>query len=75
MLERTIRPSPVTGIKLDPVLTAILVAELLTPSPELWLVSAWVSDVTAIDGTARELVNNALAYSRFSPGDLAGLVH
>jgi hypothetical protein len=51
MLERTIRPSPVTGIRLDPVLTAVLIAELLAPSPELWLVSAWVSDVTAVDNT------------------------
>ena len=51
MLERTIRPSPVTGIRIDPVLSAVLIAELLAPSPELWLVSAWVSDVTAVDNT------------------------
>jgi PLD-like domain len=51
MLERTIRTSPVTGIKVDPVLTAVLLAELITPSPELWLVSAWISDVDAVDNT------------------------
>ena len=51
MLERTIRPSPVTGIRLDPVLSAVLVSELLAPSRELWLVSAWISDVAAIDNT------------------------
>jgi hypothetical protein len=51
MLERTIRPSPVTGIRVDPVLTAVLLAELLTPSSELWLVSAWISDVPAVDNT------------------------
>lgn len=51
MLERTLRTSPVTGIRLDPVLTAVLIAELLTPSDELWLVSAWISDVIAIDNT------------------------
>ena len=49
MLERTLRTSPVTGIRLDPVLSAALIAELLTPSAELWLVSAWISDVIAID--------------------------
>ena len=51
MLERTLRTSPVTGIRLDPVLTAVLIAELLAPSEELWLVSAWISDVIAIDNT------------------------
>jgi phosphatidylserine/phosphatidylglycerophosphate/cardiolipin synthase-like enzyme len=49
MLERTLRTSPVTGIRLDPVLTAVLLGELLAPSSELWLVSAWISDVAAID--------------------------
>jgi len=51
MFERTLRTSPVTGIRLDPVLTSVLLAELLTPSDELWLVSAWISDVIAIDNT------------------------
>lgn len=50
-LERTLRTSPVTGIRVDPVLTAILLAELLTPSPEIWLVSAWISDVPAVDNS------------------------
>lgn len=51
MLERTLRTSPVTGIRLDPVLTAVLLAELLAPSDQLWLVSAWISDVIAVDNT------------------------
>lgn len=51
MLERTLRTSPVTGIRLDPLLTAVLLAELLAPSDELWLVSAWISDVAAVDNT------------------------
>jgi hypothetical protein len=51
MLERTLRISPVTGIRVEPVLTAVLLAELLTPSPEIWLVSAWVSDVPAVDNS------------------------
>ena len=32
MLERTLRTNPVTGIRLDPVLTAVLIAELLDPA-------------------------------------------
>ena len=51
VLERTLRTSPVTGIRVDPVLTAVLLAELLTPSPEIWLVSAWISDVSAVDNS------------------------
>lgn len=51
MLERTLRPSPVTGIRVDPLLTAVLLSELLTPSSEIWLVSAWISDVQAVDNT------------------------
>ena len=51
MFERTLRTSPVTGIRLDPVLTAVLLAELLAPSDQLWLVSAWISDVIAVDNT------------------------
>jgi hypothetical protein len=51
ILERTLRISPVTGIRIDPVLTAVLLAELLAPSSEIWLVSAWVSDVAAVDNS------------------------
>jgi hypothetical protein len=51
VLERTLRTSPVTGIRVDSVLTAVLISELLDPSPELWLVSAWVSDVPAVDNS------------------------
>lgn len=50
-LQRTLRPSPVTGIRVDPLLTAALLAELLQPSDELWLVSPWISDVPAVDNT------------------------
>jgi len=51
VVERTLRTSPVTGIRVDPILTAIMVSELLAPSPELWLVSPWISDVTALDNS------------------------
>jgi phosphatidylserine/phosphatidylglycerophosphate/cardiolipin synthase-like enzyme len=54
VLERTLRPSPVTGVRVDPVLTAVLLAELLTPSSEIWMVSAWISDVRAVDNTRGE---------------------
>jgi phosphatidylserine/phosphatidylglycerophosphate/cardiolipin synthase-like enzyme len=51
-LERTLRTSPATGIRLDPLLNAVLLSELLAPSPEVWLISAWISDVSAIDNTS-----------------------
>jgi hypothetical protein len=51
VLERTLRTSPVTGIRVDSVLTAVLLSELLDPSPDLWLVSAWISDVPAVDNS------------------------
>jgi hypothetical protein len=50
-LDRTMRTSPVTGIRIDSVLSAVLLAELLTPSSEIWLVSAWISDVPAVDNS------------------------
>jgi hypothetical protein len=64
VLERTLRTSPVTGIRVDPVLTAVLLSELLVPSPNLWLVSAWISDVSAVDnsrGDYDSLINDASA--------------
>lgn len=51
VLERTLRTSPVTGIRMESVLTAVLVSEFLAPSPALWLVSAWISDVPAVDNS------------------------
>lgn len=48
-LIRTVRTSPLTGISIDEVLTAVLVSELLTPSRDLWLVSPWISDVVVLD--------------------------
>lgn len=51
MLTRTVRTSPTTGIRIDSILTAVLTSELLTPSPELWLVSPWISDVAVLDNS------------------------
>ena len=50
-IERTIRTGRATGVRIDPVLGAALSGELLAPSPELWLVSPWISDVSVLDNT------------------------
>jgi phosphatidylserine/phosphatidylglycerophosphate/cardiolipin synthase-like enzyme len=47
--ERTIRTGRVTGIRIDPLVTAALLAEIIAPSDELWLVSPWISDVPVLD--------------------------
>lgn len=51
VLEQTLRPSGMTRVRVDSVLTSALLSELLTPSKEIWLVSAWVSDVPALDNS------------------------
>src|SRR5687767_13263456 len=51
MADRIIRTSGVTGVTAEPIITTVLAAELLAPSPELWLVSPWISDVPGIDNT------------------------
>ena len=50
-LERTIRTSRATGIKADNLMEATMVAELISPSTDLWLVSPWISDVIAVDNS------------------------
>jgi len=50
-LERILRTSAVTGIRMEPLLESALVSELIAPSPELWLVSPWISDVTVLDNS------------------------
>jgi hypothetical protein len=49
--ERVIRTGRVTGVKADSVLTAVLLSELVSPSATLWLVSPWISDISAIDNS------------------------
>ncbi|GAA4472864.1 phospholipase D-like domain-containing protein DpdK [Phytohabitans houttuyneae] len=51
MLERVVRTGRTTGLRIDKILTTVLVAELVSPSRILWLVSPWISDVNAIDNT------------------------
>lgn len=50
-LSRTVRTGEQTGIRVDSLLTAALLAELLAPSAELWLVSPWITDVEVLDNS------------------------
>lgn len=49
ILQRTIRTRPRNGLAISDVLTSALVSELVSPGPELWLASGWVSDIAVID--------------------------
>lgn len=51
---RTIRIGDGTGIRIRPLLRSVLLAELLAPSPQLWLVSPWITDVDVIDNNSGE---------------------
>jgi hypothetical protein len=51
---RTIRISEQTRIRVAPVLRAVLLSEMLAPSPLIWLVSPWITDVDVIDNSAGE---------------------
>jgi phosphatidylserine/phosphatidylglycerophosphate/cardiolipin synthase-like enzyme len=54
--RRTIRTNPRAGVRVNDVLSAALTAELLNPSPDLWLVSPWVSDIVALDNRDERLL-------------------
>ncbi|MEV0731908.1 phospholipase D-like domain-containing protein DpdK [Polymorphospora sp. NPDC050346] len=58
--ERVVRTSARTGVRIDGILATALLAELMTPSPQLWLVSPWIGDVDAID-------NRSAAYDAVFP--------
>lgn len=49
--ERTIRTGRATGVRIEPMLSTALLAELLFPGPGLWLVSPWISDVAVLDNS------------------------
>lgn len=49
--ERDQRTGNFTGVKIDRLLSDVLLSELLTPSEDLWLVSPWISDIEVIDNT------------------------
>lgn len=46
--SRTVRTRPRNGTAMVQVLSTVLVSELVQPSKEIWLVSAWVSDVPVV---------------------------
>lgn len=50
-LSRTVRTGEYTGIRVDPILTAALLAELLAPSDDLWLISPWITDMEVLDNS------------------------
>ena len=52
--QRTVRTRPRNGLAIIDVLSGVLASELCSPSPELWLVSGWVSDVTVLDNSAHQ---------------------
>lgn len=47
--HRVVRISGHTGLRVQPILRAVLLGELLAPSEEIWLLSPWISDVDVID--------------------------
>ncbi|MFB8403875.1 phospholipase D-like domain-containing protein DpdK [Streptomyces sp. NPDC055912] len=50
-LTRTVRTGARTGLRIDSILSAALMAEMLNPSSTLWLVSPWITDVQVIDNS------------------------
>lgn len=52
--RRTIRTTPRKSLRLDDVLATVFAGELLDPSPDLWIVSPWVSDVPVLDNSDQD---------------------
>lgn len=50
--ERQVRTSGMTGVRIDGILSTVLVSELMTPSGSMWLVSPWIADLDAVDNTS-----------------------
>lgn len=50
-LSRTVRTGERAGVRVDTILTAVLLRELLAPSDDLWLVSPWITDVEVLDNS------------------------
>lgn len=53
--HRSLRSNPRSGLSIHDVLATALTAELLSPSPQLWLVSPWVSDIAVLDNRDQRL--------------------
>ena len=47
--SRNLRTRPRTGLSVNDLLTTLMLAELIDPSTELWIVSGWITDIPAID--------------------------
>ncbi|ADB29936.1 hypothetical protein Kfla_0823 [Kribbella flavida DSM 17836] len=52
--SRTVRTRPRNGLAITDVLTAALLSEFCAPSPELWLVTGWVTDMPVLDNAHRQ---------------------
>lgn len=48
-LSRTVRTGERASVRIDTILTSVLLGELLAPSDDVWLVSPWISDVEILD--------------------------
>ncbi len=46
---RTVRISDHTGLRVQPILRAVLLGELFAPSEEIWLLSPWITDIDVVD--------------------------
>lgn len=42
--------------QMDEMLNALLIAELIAPSPQIWLVSPWISDIPVLDNRSGEVL-------------------
>ncbi|NYI97122.1 hypothetical protein HNR12_003399 [Streptomonospora nanhaiensis] len=50
-LERTVRTGVGTGLRADSLIASVLLAELIAPGHDLWVVSGWISDVEVLDNS------------------------
>lgn len=42
---------------LDELIETVLISELIAPSPDLWLLSPWISDIPVVDNRAGEVIS------------------
>lgn len=63
-LQRTIRTRPRNGLAISDVLTAALVSELVSPSPEIWLATGWISDIEVINNVGGQFDSLVPSQSR-----------
>lgn len=74
--RRSIRTRPRNGLAISDVLAGALLSELISPSPELWLVSGWVTDVTVVDNSLGQFdsVLGSDSRSRLSLSEVLGIL-